>query len=151
MNQENYLKTNLIAYIGNKRNLLDLIKKSIEKTKPDSDNELLFLDLFAGSGSVSRLAKSLGFKVYTNDWEYYSYILNKAFVGLDHDFLKKSFKNLGGINNVIEMLNNLTLLQNKDKYISLYYCPKDDNKPDIKNERMFYTNYNGKKNRCGKS
>ena len=142
---ENYLKNHLIAYIGNKRNLLDLIKKSIEKTGVLEKDNISFLDLFAGSGSVSRLAKSLGFKVIINDWEYYSYIINKAFVGLNAGFLKSAFRSLGGINKVLEILNNLSDAKEEDQYIEKYYCPADDDEPDTENERMFYTRYNGKK------
>ena len=145
MRNEEYLKKNIIAYIGNKRNLLNLIKESIIKTGILNNKNALFLDLFAGSGSVSRLAKFLGFRVFSNDWEYYSLIINKAFIGLDADFLDESFKKLGGLNKTLEILNNLTLPKNKDKYISTYYCPKEDSNPDLFNERMFYTNYNGKK------
>jgi adenine-specific DNA-methyltransferase len=143
----NYIEKNLIAYIGNKRRLLPLIENAIEKTgvlNSKKDN-FTFLDLFAGSGSVSRLAKNLGFETHTNDWEFYSYIMNKAFLELDADFLKNSFKKFNGIANVVEILNNLTDLKEEDKYISKFYCPEDDKNPDVNNERMFYTNFNGKK------
>ena len=120
-NNEDYLKSNIIAYIGNKRNLLSLIEKAIKKIKLYKNNkEYTFLDLFAGSGSVSRLAKSLGFKVIANDWEYYSYIINKAFIELDNSFLEKSFKKLGGISKVLQILNNLNIPEIKDQYISKY-------------------------------
>jgi adenine-specific DNA-methyltransferase len=145
-NNEGYLKNNIIAYIGNKRNLLSLIEKAVKSVKLKRSNQgYTFLDLFAGSGSVSRLAKSLGFKVITNDWEYYSYIINKAFIELDNSFLKKSFKKLGGLSKVLSILNNLNSPEKKDKYISKYYCPEDDDNPDLLNERLFYTNYNGKR------
>ena len=93
----------------------------------------------------SRLAKSLGFNVFTNDWEYYSYVINKAFVELYEDFLQNAYSNLGGIKNALSILNNLKSPGKKDQYISCYYCPKDDDKPNLINERMFYTSYNGKK------
>ncbi|MCK4799342.1 MAG: DNA adenine methylase [Spirochaetes bacterium] len=143
---EDYVKSHLIAYIGNKRRLLPLIEKSIEMTGVlNSKENPLFLDLFAGTGSVSRLAKSIGFDVLANDWEYYSYVINKAFVELDEDFLKNSFSSFGGIKNTLSILNDLNTPNKEDRYISLYYCPEDDDYPDTKNERMFYTNYNGKK------
>ncbi|HOJ63778.1 MAG TPA: DNA adenine methylase [Spirochaetota bacterium] len=141
---EQYLQNHLIAYIGNKRRLLSLIEKAIEKTD-FKGKKAKFLDLFAGSGAVSRLAKSLGFEVYCNDWEYYSYIINRAFIELDKDFLDNSFKNFGGIDNVLNILNKLKSPKEKDCYISKYYCPKNDQNPDLEKERMFWTNYNGKK------
>lgn len=139
-----YINNHLIAYIGNKRRLIPLLEKAIKRCKIEEKNPK-FLDLFAGTGVVSRLAKSLNFEVYANDWEYYSYILNKAFLELDEDFLNNSFKKLGGIDNVLKVLNELKEPLEKDKYISIYYCPLDDENPDLKNERLFYTSYNGKK------
>lgn len=141
-----YVEKNLIAYIGNKRRLLPLIFKSIEKTRiiEEKDNPS-FLDIFSGTGVISRLAKSLGFYTTSNDWEYYSYIINKSFLELDDNFLNTSFTSLGGIGNVISILNGFSEPRKKDAYISKYYCPQDDSRPDTENERMFYTSYNGKK------
>lgn len=141
-----YVEKNLIAYIGNKRRLLDLIQKSIFKTNLlESNKKVRFLDLFAGTGVVSRLAKSLGLEVHTNDWEYYSYIMNKTFIELDNTFLQKSFKVFGGVKNVITILNNLSNIDEESSYISKYYCPENDDNPDLDNERMFWTRYNGEK------
>lgn len=144
-NISKYLEENLIAYIGNKRKLLPLIKKSIELCGGSKGKGRKFLDLFAGSGSVSRLAKSMGFATYTNDWEYYSYIINKSFIELDEDFLNNSFKNFGGIEEALNILNNLSNPEPSEQYFSKYYCPSSDEDPDLNNERMFWTNYNGKK------
>jgi adenine-specific DNA-methyltransferase len=145
MSQENYINNNLIAYIGNKKRLIDLLKKSIKKVINNKNTNLKFLDLFAGTGVVSRLAKSLGFEVFSNDWEYYSYIINKTFIELNSDFLNSSFKKLGGVDNVLNILNSLNEPEEKDKYISKYYCPENDDNIDLKNERIFYTSYNGLK------
>ncbi len=143
---QDYINNNLIAYIGNKRRLISLIEKSIKNTGILTRNKNpRFLDLFAGTGVVSRLAKSMDFEVYSNDWEYYSYIINKAFIELDEKFIETSFVKFGGIDKVLKILNNLNEPKEKDRYISLYYCPDNDENPDIKNERLFYTNYNGKK------
>ncbi|MCP4159787.1 MAG: DNA methyltransferase, partial [Deltaproteobacteria bacterium] len=75
-----YLTEQIIAYIGNKRKLLPLIYDAINSVVPEMKQGLKFLDVFAGSGVVSKLAKSLNFEVYTNDWENYSYILNNGFI-----------------------------------------------------------------------
>lgn len=140
-----YVEKNLIAYIGNKRRLLNLIFEAVKSLGLKEDEKVKFLDLFAGTGVVSRFAKSLGFDVVTNDWEYYSYVMNKAFLENDDKFLEKSFVKLGGLDSVISFLNALEKPGQKDVYISEYYCPKDDSNPNPGKERMFYTNYNGKK------
>ena len=55
------------------------------------------------------------------------------------------FAHTGGLQNTIEMLNNINKIKDKDRYISKYYAPQNDNNPDLKNERLFYTQYNATK------
>ncbi len=142
-----FVENHLIAYIGNKRRLLSLIKKAIENTGiiPSKKRAVKFLDLFSGTGVVSRLAKYMGFEVTSNDWEYYSYIINKTFLTNGTELVQNGFKELGGIESAIEVLNSLDEPRDKDRYISVNYCPQNDYQPDTDNERMFYTNFNGKK------
>ena len=52
------------------------------------------------------------------------------------------FKHTGGVENTINIINNIETINDKDRYISKYYAPLDDNNPDLKNERLFYTQYN---------
>ncbi len=162
---QEYLYNQLFPYIGNKRKLLPLIWEAIVKchsegagrlksliTKSDSSLEpalsvanvdqndsVTFADLFSGSGVVSRLAKKNGFQVISNDWEPYSYFYNKAFIEQN---VYPSFENLGGIEKAYEYLNKLEGIHG---YISEFYCPWDDNNPDIEKERMFFTHKNGMK------
>ncbi|MCP4228836.1 MAG: DNA methyltransferase, partial [bacterium] len=53
--EEIYCTDQLIPYLGNKRKLLPFIKEAIETTGVRKGS---FLDLFAGSGVVARLAKT---------------------------------------------------------------------------------------------
>lgn len=140
--KDNYLKNNLIAYIGNKRRLLPFIENAFLNILEEDKNIKTALDLFAGSGSVSRLLKTLNLKVYSNDWEYYSYILNYAHICINEKDVKNMFKHTGGVENTINIINNIETIYDKDRYISKYYAPLDDNNPDLKNERLFYTQYN---------
>ena len=140
-----YLKENLIAYIGNKRRLLPFIENVFLEILDKDKNIKTVLDLFAGSGSVSRLLKTLDLEVYSNDWEYYSYILNYAHIHVNIEETKNMFIHTGGLQNTIETINNINRIKNKDRYISKYYSPKNDYNPDLKNERLFYTQYNGTK------
>ena len=140
-----YLKENLIAYIGNKRRLLPFIENVFLEILDKDKNIKTALDLFAGSGSVSRLLKTLDLEVYSNDWEYYSYILNYAHIHINIEETKNMFMHMGGLQNTIETINNINRIKNKDRYISKYYSPKNDYNPDLKNERLFYTQYNGTK------
>lgn len=143
--KKDYVEKNLIAYLGNKRKLLPLLEKGIQEFSLDFTHKNKFLDLFAGTGVVSRLAKSLGFEVHCNDWEYYSYVINSAFIGLDSSILQTGFLHLNGIDETLKQLNNIKEIPIEDRYISEYYCPNDDETADPDHERLFYTKANGLK------
>lgn len=131
---DNYLYSQLIPYIGNKRNLLGLICRAIGMTGITSGT---FVDLFAGSGVVARLAKLLGFAVIANDWEPYSEAINRCWIECNS---APGFAGLGGINRAFALLNSLPPVEG---YISEHLCPLDDENPDLETERMFFTHCNG--------
>lgn len=143
--KDKYLKENLIAYIGNKRRLLSFIKNTISAILQEDSNIKTALDLFAGSGSVSRLFKTLDLEVYSNDWEYYSYILNYAHLCINEEDLSNMFIHTGGAENTIKMINDIRYIDDEDRYISKYYAPSSDENPDLINERLFYTHYNAER------
>ena len=138
-----YLTQQIIPYIGNKRRLLPLIKRAIQCADPSGERGGRFLDLFSGSGVVSRLAKYLGYEVYANDWEYYSYLLIYAYICIDNSELKEMYGLWGGIEGILSHLNGLPHPAPQNQYISRYFCPKDDMRPDYRTERLFYTRLNG--------
>ena len=140
-----YLKENLIAYIGNKRRLLPFIENTISRILEEDNTIKTALDLFAGSGSVSRLLKTMNLEVYSNDWEYYSYILNYAHLSINIEDLDNMFIHTGGLDNTIDMINNIKYIDDDDRYISKYYSPSNDDNPDLVNERLFYTHYNAER------
>ena len=139
-----YLTKQIIAYIGNKRRLLDLIYKaiisSVEKIQPG----IKFFDVFAGSGIVSRLGKELNFEVITNDWETYSYILSNGLIKTNKKDISKIFGSEEDFSNILESLNNLPQPKESDCYISKYYAPEkfDIDDVDFRKERLFYTRDN---------
>ncbi|MBN2533542.1 MAG: DNA adenine methylase [Spirochaetales bacterium] len=146
--EHEYLTKQIIAYIGNKRKLLPLIYKAVCSIYPDIGAgipaESTFLDLFSGSGVVSRFAKFLNFKVYSNDWEEYSFIINSAYLGInakDIPFLFGSFQTLAKL---LEDFNRLENPGPDEQYIAKYYAPASFHieKTDFKKERLFYTRDN---------
>ncbi|NLN75362.1 MAG: DNA adenine methylase [Armatimonadetes bacterium] len=131
-----YLTDQLIPYIGNKRNLLPLIKQAIERSGVEDG---VFFDAFAGSGVVSRLAKMMGLKVIANDWEPYAETINTAYISVNRE---PAFGGFGGLDRAISELNALNGVRG---YIASHYCPCDDENYDTDTERMFYTQHNGRK------
>ncbi len=79
-------------YIGSKLSLLEFIENSIFQVV--DGNCSVFCDLFAGTGAVGSHFKKKGFKIIANDLQYYSYVLNRHYIG-NHNEL--DFQNLSEI------------------------------------------------------
>ena len=78
---EEYLTTQIITYIGNKRSLLGFIGDAVDVVKGKLKKEKLdIVDIFSGSGIVSRYMKQHASKLIANDLEEYSYVLNKCYL-----------------------------------------------------------------------
>ena len=131
---DDYIKRDLLTYIGNKRKLLPHIDKEILNIKKKLNKEkITSLDGFSGSGCVAKLLKTHSNTLYVNDLEEYSYIVNKCYLSEpSEDKIKK-------INDIIDNLNNIDF--NIEGVICKEYAPK--NTKDIKEgERAFYTKEN---------
>lgn len=105
-------------YIGSKFSLLEFLKESIKDTllknnEKRSPNEMVFADLFAGTGCVGGYFKSLGYSIIANDIQYYSYVVTKHMIenngNLDKErmsLLISELNNIEGIKGFI--YNNYT-------------------------------------------
>lgn len=138
-----FLTKNLIAYIGNKRRLLPLIDKAVQRTGLRAEKGGLFVDLFAGSGAVARLAKLRGWRVTANDWEEYARVLGEGFLTVNRSELNEMFVEEGGLEKLLQKLNSLEVPKKTKGYISEYYAPARTECADPDRERMFYTRENG--------
>ena len=141
-----YLQTQLITYIGNKRALLDFIGSGIKIVQTRLGREKLnCLDVFAGSGIVSRYLKQCSASITANDLEIYSYVINNCYLTnksqIDFDKLEELHKNLTEkINRRLAKLEKDGALK-KAGFVSELYAPANLNQ--IKEaERCFYTPYN---------
>ncbi len=94
-------------YIGSKYSLIDFLKSSIDKTLQNNHetrqaSEMVFADLFAGTGIVSGSFKEQGYSIIANDIQYYSYVIIKHMIenngNLNEDRCQKLIEKL----NVIE-------------------------------------------------
>ena len=68
-------------YIGSKYSLSDFLEKSIDSVVGKQANNRTFADIFAGTGYVGTLYKKKKYRVISNDIQYYSFVLNKHFIG----------------------------------------------------------------------
>lgn len=76
-------------YIGSKFSLLKFLDQSIVSIAGDKPG--VFLDLFAGTGAVGAHFKKRGYSVVANDFQHYSYVLNRHYIG---NSSKLTFRNL---------------------------------------------------------
>ena len=136
---QGYLSRQLIAYIGNKRRVLPDLERVFRKAgEPGSG--CVFLDPFAGSGSVSRLARFMGYLVHANDWEPYSQVVNRAHLCVSPSDTDRLFADFGGGEKAFDFFN--TLLPSPG-YIAETYAPRSTEDADYRRERLFYSRENG--------
>lgn len=133
-----YLNSQIITYMGNKRKLLSNIEERIEQIKGELGIDKLKIgDGFSGSGVVSRLFKLHASELYTNDIAGYSKTLNECYL---------SSPSLEEQNNIKQYIEQGNKLCDEEKHISApwiskHWSPSSDN---IKStERVYYTHENG--------
>ena len=86
-----FLKNQIITYMGNKRKLIYKIDELIDYVMGElGESEISSADAFSGSGIVSRLLKTRSSILFTNDLAGYSNTLNKCYLSTpDNDMLFK--------------------------------------------------------------
>ncbi len=131
-----YLTEQVITYIGNKRALLDFIGEGIEAVRGRLGGaKLRCMDVFAGSGVVSRLLKGHASVLYSNDLEDYVRVLNSCYLANKGEVDTRELQR--GLDWLREELGRGL----EEGFIAEMYAPKDDEaiRPG---ERVFYTRRN---------
>lgn len=133
---KDFLTTQLITYIGNKRKIIGEIEKEIELISEKSGKEkLVCTDLFSGSGIVARMLKRHSSKLIVNDLENYSSVINSCYLINKKDFPKDKCEYLR------KKIEDSCRLEKLPGIISMNYAPQDDDNIK-KGERVFYTHQN---------
>lgn len=137
---KNYLKEQIITYLGNKRSLLPYIEKEILQIQKNlKKDKTVNVDLFSGSGIVARLLKRYSSHLIANDLELYSQIVNKCYLMNDKDIDWDKYQQYFDI--IESKIKNKDFID--DGIIYKNYAPNDDN--NIRHgERVFYTVLNAK-------
>jgi adenine-specific DNA-methyltransferase len=100
----------ILNYIGSKKSLLEFIDYVMKDINEEYENmkKIKMLDGFAGSGIVGKyFNKKYGYKIYSNDMEYYSYIISYALLKVEYN---------EKIEKIIIELNKLTKPKDDKKY-----------------------------------
>lgn len=115
-------------YIGSKYKLSEFIKTTITSVVGEDLSDKTFCDIFAGTGIVGRKFKNSVKKVIANDFEYYSFVLNKNYIE-NHEPIPEKDKYLSKLNN----------LKPKESFIYQNYCKGSGS------GRQYFSDENGKK------
>ena len=121
MEKNNYLTTQIITYMGNKRKLLLYVNDVLDDICKDVGCDTLTIgDGFSGSGIVSRLFKQRSTKLYTNDIAGYSKTLNTCYLSTPTSSMR------GRINKYIDTANDIAnnTTEVSEPWISKHWSPK---------------------------
>jgi len=88
-----------LNYIGSKNRLSDFIRNAVHSVVGDDLSDKIFCDIFAGTGIIGRVFKSEVKQVIANDFEYYSYVLNRNYIA-NHKLLPEKMDYLDRLNNL---------------------------------------------------
>ena len=128
-----YLSEQIITYLGNKRALLAFIGRAVNAVRRELGRERLsMLDVFSGTGIVSRYFKRFASRLYVNDLESYCRLISSCYLanrsGIDMALLEDALADLK-----CRVERNL-----HGGFITELYAPRDE-AAIRKGERVFYT------------
>jgi adenine-specific DNA-methyltransferase len=135
-----YLSSQLLTYIGNKRSLLNNIAQALDRVKSRlGKDRLRVFDVFAGSGVVSRFLKAHASLLVSNDFEDYAAVVGRCYLRnrstVDFRLLR-------------EITSDLNARVDSESFpmgfIEELYAPKDENKITAE-DRVFYTRDNARR------
>ncbi|GAA3007521.1 DNA adenine methylase [Actinokineospora diospyrosa] len=137
MAEENpdYLRSQLITYLGNKRGLLAPIDRAVRVVRDLLGRRLRILDAFAGSGVVSRALKQHATCLVVNDIEDYARVASQCYLTNAHEV------DLPALAEAVADLNRQADLAPTEGFIRKLYAPANDDHIQP-GERVFYTTNN---------
>ena len=133
---EEFLSSQILTYLGNKRALLPFIGAGVETVKRAlGKTRLSFFDAFSGSGIVSRFMKRHADLIIANDLERYSEIVNRCYLANRSAIYGEEF------DDVFRRWRGAAFSSLAPGVITRLYAPQDENAVRA-GERAFYTRAN---------
>jgi len=124
-----------MRFIGSKVLLLKEIEKIIVSNIKEAK---VFCDIFSGTSTVGKYFKKKDYKIISNDLLYFSYILQRASIGINKQPRFKKIHNHIGID-PIEFLENQDIDIEDFKQTPFIY---ENYSPNVKSDRRYFTNEN---------
>ncbi len=132
-----FLREQLITYLGNKRALLEFIGEGVALVKQRlARHRIRVLDLFAGSGVVSRFLKQHAELLICNDFEQYAEVINRCYLSNASEVPLPELQEIYA--GITARLRDAEL---QPGIIAQNYAPFDDTNIQP-GERVFYTTRN---------
>lgn len=134
-------------YIGSKLTLLNFIDDSIKKVVKEPVRT--FCDIFSGTGAVGSFFKQKGYQIIANDMQYYSYVLNKHYIGNHKELLFDRLDNVIDFSNIAVMerkqivCDYLMALSGENGFIYNNYSLAGTENKEF--ERIYFSDENAKK------
>ncbi|MDE7406395.1 MAG: DNA adenine methylase [Clostridiales bacterium] len=126
-------------YIGSKYSLINFLKSSVAKTleingETRNPSEMVFADLFAGTGVVSAAFMQYGYSIIANDIQYFSYVITKHVI-----------ENSGKLDEqrCMQLIDELNNVDGVEGFIYKNYCYEGTEGQEFR--RMYFTEHNAKK------
>jgi len=135
---DDYLKKQIITYMGNKRKFVTMIGEIVDNVKKELNKDLVLADGFSGSGIIARLFKTKASSLHVNDIAGYSETLNRCYLSTP------SNKKLDKIKKNIKKANEFAYSNDTiqyDKWVQLHWAPTGNINHG---QRVYYTEKNGK-------
>lgn len=135
---QEYLTSQVPTYLGNKRALLPLITTAVEAVRSRFGTApFRSLDLFSGSGVVSRLLKQCSDSLVVNDLEQYAEVLSHCYLA------NRSEVDIESLEEAVEFVDRAASDENREVgFFAKNYSPLNDENIQ-KGERVFFTHANG--------
>lgn len=135
-----YLSSQLLTYIGNKRALLNNIAQAVERIKCRlGKDRIRVFDVFAGSGVVSRFLKAHASLLVSNDFEDYAAVVGRCYLR------NRSTVDFQLLRQIVDDLN--AKVDSKAfplGFIEELYAPQDESHITAE-DRVFYTRDNARR------
>lgn len=126
-------------YIGSKLSILNYIENTINDFATIENENITFCDIFAGTSSVGKHFKRIGYNIISNDIQYYSYVNAKHYIENNQNITFNVLKQ-NRIEDVFEYLNNL---RGKKGFIYQNYTTSGTKNQEY--ERKYFTEENAQK------
>jgi len=135
-----YVTSQLITYIGNKRSLVSHIEAAIAKVKDRlGKRRLRCMDVFSGSGVISRLMKRHASTIVANDIEDYAAVASRCYLTNREDVDESLLRDV-----VADLNSRVDGEALPPGFIEAMYAPRNE-KRITANDRVFYTRNNARR------